>query len=359
MDEGITAGIGLDELRDLVALHTEAQELDPAQSARVLDRIDRPWGEGAGAWGTEWAAEGDLTAAQGRHLEASRLHAMGRFPFPGDPARVYAQQRCVAEFDQWRREQPVRIGRLEVGSADSHAVCWTAGLSRTDRRPLLLIMGGIVSVKEQWGPLLAAAEDLGIAMVVTELPGVGENTLRYDVTAPGMLSRILNALADRADVDRTAAVALSFGGHLALRCAVSDPRLRAIATVGAPIRQFFEDPAWQRRLPRTTVNTLAWLTHHSPATVFGCLRGWGLDDAELAAPGIPVRYVAALRDEIVPLGEASTLRGAVPDAAVTVFDDIHGAPAHLAQTRGLLLETALAAFAPVPAVTAAADRSAA
>ncbi|MFD9125594.1 alpha/beta hydrolase [Kitasatospora sp. NPDC059571] len=335
------AGIGLDELRELAALHTEAQGLDEETCTRVLGRITRAWGDGAGAWGTEWAAEGDRLAARGRHLEAARLHAMGRFPFPGDPARGYAQRRCVEEFDRWRAAQPMPIGRLEVPGPGGRAVCWTAGLSAAAPRPLLVVMGGIVSVKEQWGPLLAAAEDLGVAMAVTELPGVGENTLPYDVAAPRMLSAVLDALADRADVHRTAAVALSFGGHLALRCAATDPRIRAVATVGAPVRQFFEDAGWQRRVPQTTVGTLARLTRHAPPVVFGYLRGWGLADTELAGLDIPVRYIASLRDEIVPLGEAATLRAAAPGTSVTVFDDVHGSPAHLAETRGLLLETVL------------------
>lgn len=338
-------GIGLDELRELVALHTEAQGLDERTCARLLGRITRAWGEGPGAWGVEWAAEGDRLATLGRHLEASRMHAMGRFPFPGDAPRAYAQARCVEEFDRWRAAQPVPIERMELPGPDGgRAVCWTAGLSSAAPRPLLVVMGGIVSVKEQWGPLLTAAPDLGVAMAVTELPGVGENTLPYDHTAPRMLSSILDALADRADVRRTAAVALSFGGHLALRCAVSDPRIAAVATVGAPVRQFFEDAAWQRRVPQTTVGTLARLTRVAPAVVFGYLRGWGLTDAELARLarlGLPLRYVASLRDEIVPLGDAATLRGAVPSTAVTVFDDVHGSPAHLDRTRGLLLETVL------------------
>src|SRR4051794_10901205 len=114
MHEGTAAGIGLDELRGLVALHTGAQELDPERCARVLERITRPWGEGPGSWGAEWAAEGVLAAARGQHLDSSRLHAMGRFPFPGDPARAYNQRRCVAEFDLWRRQQPVAVERLEI-----------------------------------------------------------------------------------------------------------------------------------------------------------------------------------------------------------------------------------------------------
>ncbi|MCM2423282.1 alpha/beta hydrolase [Streptomyces sp. RKAG293] len=343
---GADDAIGLEELRGLSLLHAQAQGIEPGAAQELLARITEPWGDRPRSWGRVWCAEGDRLAGQGLHLEASRHYAMARFPYPGDAPRQEAQRRCVAAFDTWRAEQNAGIERLEVPLEDGTAVCWTAGLSATDPKPLIVVMGGIVSVKEQWAPLLVHAEAFGVALAVTELPGVGENTVPYGPRSPRMLSAILDALSGRADVSRTAAIALSFGGHLALRCALVDSRLACVATVGAPLRLFFEDEAWQRQVPRTTLAALAHTTGVPPSLVFGYTRGWGLTDQELGALRIPVHYIAALRDEIVPLGEAAVLRRAAVPGEVTVLDDVHGAPAHLDHTRGLLLGAALAAAAP-------------
>ncbi|MCQ4084281.1 esterase FrsA [Streptomyces sp. RB6PN25] len=345
--------IGLDELRDFALLHAQGQGIPADRTRTVLSRVTQPWSTGPGGWARVWLAEGDALAGQGRHLEACAHYAMARFPYPADELRHLAQQRCVAAFDRWRTGQPHAIERLDVPFQDGTVRCWTAGLSQDEPRPLIVVAGGIVSVKEQWAPLLARAQELGVAVAVTELPGVGENTLRYGPLSFRMFSAVLDALDGRADVRRTAAIALSFGGHLALRCALVDPRVVCVATVGAPVKLFFEDQAWQRQLPRLTVATLARTTGVDPSLVFGYTRGWGLRCDELAMLRVPVHYVAALRDEIVPIGEVAVLRRAQVPGETTVFDDVHGAPGHVDRTRALLLGAALQALAAAAAPVAA------
>jgi hypothetical protein len=334
----------LDELRDLVLLHARAQGLDPARAKQVLERVRRPWGDGPGSWGRVWTEAGDALAEAGRHADACRHYALGRFPYPDGNDRALAAARCAESFE---RGAPAGAERLDVTLPEGTVRCWTAGLGAPGRpgprRPLLLVIGGIVSVKEQWAPILARAGALGFAVLVTELPGVGENTLPYRADSARMISAVLDAVGERADVARTFAIALSFGGHLALRCALADRRLRGIATVGAPVAAFFQDAVWQRQVPVTTVRTLAHLTGTDPSVVFGFTRGWALGEAELRSLDVPVSYVASLRDEIVPLGDAALLRRCVPAAEVVVNDDVHGSPEHLAATRAQLLRAVLRA----------------
>ncbi|UNZ19889.1 alpha/beta hydrolase [Streptomyces sp. 891-h] len=330
----------LAELRALAPLHARAQGIPAARCRAVLSHIRTAHGDDADSWPAVWNRAGDALAARGRHLDAARHYALARFPSVDGPARERAQRLCVRSFDRWRASWP-GIGRLEVEapSGGGRFAVWTAGLSRQAPRPLILVCGGIVSVKEQWAPLLARAAALGTALAVTELPGVGENTLPYDTAAPAMISALLDSLANRADVRRTHAVALSFGGHLALRAALEDRRLVGVSTVGAPVRHFFLDHDWHTRLPTTTAHTLRRLTGRASAE----LGEWALTADELARlRDLPVTYVAALRDDIVPLSDAAAL-AADPAARrrFLVVDDEHGAPAQLARVRPLLLGSAL------------------
>ncbi|GGO89021.1 alpha/beta fold hydrolase [Wenjunlia tyrosinilytica] len=331
----------LDELRDLVMLHARAQGLDPGHCRRLLRTIGTTAGFGTGSWAGVWCQEGDCLAERGQYLEACRHYALGRFPYADGPGRTRAQEKCVETFDHWRTEQR-GIDRLSVDLPHGTVHCWTAGLSPSSPKPLLLVMGGIVSVKEQWGPLLAAAPALGMAVVVTEMPGVGENTLPYDEDSPAMVSAVLDAVADRADVGRTHAVALSFGGHLTLRRALTDHRIRGVATVGAPLGPFFLDREWQRQVPGTTVATLARLTGTGRGEVLESLRERALTVAELRSLDMSVAYVASLRDEIVPLADVALLRRHVRCSEALVLDDVHGAPAHLDRVRPYLLGRVLA-----------------
>ncbi|WP_326808806.1 MULTISPECIES: alpha/beta hydrolase [unclassified Streptomyces] len=336
----------LAELRALAPLHARAQGIPRRRCRALLARIGSAADEGPDSWPAVWSRAGDALAARGRHLDAARHYALARFPYATGPAGERAQRLCVRSFDRWRTTYP-GIGRVEVelpGGAGTFAA-WTAGLSTAAPRPLIVVCGGIVSVKEQWAPLLARAAALGTAIAVTELPGVGENTLRYGTDSPAMFSALLDRLARHADVGRTHAVALSFGGHLALRAALTDPRLVGVSTVGAPVRHFFRDQDWQRTVPTTTTRTLAHLTGH-PAPAAGVpasLGEWALEPSEVAAlRELPVTYIAALRDEVVPLSDAALLaRDPGARCELLVLDDEHGAPAHLPRVRATLLGSAL------------------
>jgi esterase FrsA len=177
------------------------------------------------------------------------------------------------------------------------------------------------------------ATRLNVAGVVAEMPGVGENTLPYDEDAPAMFSAILDAVADRANVDETYLVALSFSGHLALRAAARDPRIKGVITAGTPVSGFFTDRAWQAQLPRVTVHTLAHLLGTSPEEVPDRVQGWALTEPELAEVRIPVACMWSRRDEIIPAADPQLLRRALPKLDLVDNDDVHGSPAHLLETR--------------------------
>jgi len=151
-----------------------------------------------------------------------------------------------------------------------------------------------------------------------------------------MLSGILDAVADRADVDQTYVMAHSFSGHLALRCATLDSRIRGVVTTGAPVRSFFADRVWQARIPRITTDTLLHLTgglREDLGSLADRLRPLALTGAELESVRVPVAYLRSTRDEIIPQTEGELLRRHVRHVHVTDIEDVHAAPHHVAESR--------------------------
>ncbi|MFE2219465.1 alpha/beta fold hydrolase [Streptomyces canus] len=307
------------ELKQYAEVH--ARGLEIPDYAQLVGHI-RHDGEGPGSWAGVWCREGDRLAAEGRHIEAGRRYLMARFPFVDGPARQEAYEKSLASFEKWRAGQDVH--RLDVEYRGHRVGCWTSGLDAGRRKPLLIVMGGHLTLKEQWAPALPVFARLGMAAVATELPQVGQNEVPYDGAGPGFLSAVLDAVADRADVEHTYALAMSFSGHLALRCAMDDSRIRGIATVGAPLAEFFTDTVWRKALPQVTVDTLAHLT----GAYMDELAEWALPADRLAALDIPVAYVASLRDEVIPPGDLAVLRRQVRRLSLLVHDDVHGSPAH-------------------------------
>jgi pimeloyl-ACP methyl ester carboxylesterase len=327
------------ELKQFVVAHARTQQV--AGYEEVLGRI-RTDAEGDGSWSAEWCRSAKQFEQSGQLLEACRHYTLARFPFVDGLSRQYALDQAVHTFDRWRRTDK-SIQRLDLDLPGGRVGCWATGLSAGGKLPLLVLTGGIVSVKEQWASRLAAFRRLGVAAVVTEMPGVGENTMPYTKDNWMMLSQLLDRLSDQADVTNSYALALSFSGHLALRCAVDDKRIRAVLTAGAPISTFFTDRDWQSRLPKVTVDTLAHLMNRKPADALAELRGWALTREQLAALDIPVRYVACDRDEIIPQADVALLREHVRDVEVLRLDDVHGAPGHPAESQLWLVRSLLRA----------------
>ncbi|MFF1924905.1 alpha/beta hydrolase [Streptomyces sp. NPDC058221] len=322
----------VDELKQFAVVHARAQNIGDYRT--VLQRIesDDPEG-GPGSWAGEWQRAGEEQEAAGRLLEACRHYAMARFPYIDGPARQAAGARCIDAFDTWRAQDGRTIERLDIDTDGGRIGAWAAGLSATRPRPVLLIMGGIVTVKEQWGPVLVQAKRLGMAGIVTEMPGIGENTTPYDDKSWRMIPAVLDAVASRADVGRTYAVALSFSGNMALRCAVHDPRVRGIVTSGAPIDAFFSDRAWREGLPRVTLDTLAHLTGAPPQHAVERMSGHVIDAPTLGALDIPVHSMVSTRDEIIPGADIQALRSHVRRLHLLTNDDVHGSPDHVVETR--------------------------
>jgi len=317
------------ELKQYVGVHARAQGIAGFEDVLTTIQGDD---DGPHSWVAQWSRSAEKLERQGQLLEACRHYIMARFPYVDGPARQRALEQAVGTFDRWRRDES-DIKRLNVDLPSGRLGCWTIDLDAGDHRPLLLIMGGIVSVKEQWALLLARARELGMAGLVTEMPGAGENTLRYDADSWHMVSDVLDAVRDAGgDPSRTYALALSFSGHMALRCAMEDRRIRGIVVAGAPVSAFYTDPGWQAALPRVTVDTLAHLAGEEPGDVLGRMRGWALTGHQLGGLDIPVYALVSLRDEIIPAADAEMLRGHLRRLHVRNNDDVHGSPGHVAES---------------------------
>lgn len=326
------------ELKQFAVVH--ARSLNIKRYQELLDRIDNDREGAPGSWARVWTEAGDQLSEAGRPLDASRRYALARFPYPDGPARAQAGKLCVAAFDAWRRDKP-GIERLDVELPTGRVGCWATGLSAAKPLPLLLVMGGVVTLKEQLGPALVLLRRLGVAAIVTEMPGVGENTLTYDADSWRQLSALIDAVADRADVARTYAYTFSFSGHLALRCAAEDSRITSVITSGAPVREFFLDDRWLGQVPQLTLDTVAHLIGAGRAELADRLRPLALPDEQLDRVRIPVSYLASRRDEIIPPGEVPLLRAHIRQLRVLENDDVHASPKHVADSLLWLILTVL------------------
>lgn len=322
----------LNELKELIVLHARAQSLSLEYCQSILERINSEEGNTPGSWVYEWSKDAQSLQQKGRWLEAVRLYNMARFPFINSPAREQAHHACVESFNEWLLTKP-NIRKIDIRTNEGNFKVYFTGGSEQRNRPLLVVMGGIVSIKEQWVSFLETADILGMAVAITEIPGVGENTLQYGANAWQMFSVLLERLSPLADVDNTFLVALSFSGHMAIQYALMDKRIQGIATVGAPIHHFFGDRTWWNQVPLTTKLTLAHLLHVEVEDLFPAISSMALSPTQLQSLSIPLHYVFSRHDEIIPASEKQFLQQHTPQLKLQEFNDVHGSPNHLKQMR--------------------------
>jgi esterase FrsA len=318
----------LDELKDLVRLHLRAQDLESTYCQSILDKITHFEGNSPGSWVYEWSKDTPLLLHKARWLEATRLYNMARFPFVDSAERAEAHKSCVESFAQWLSTKP-HLRKINISTTEGSFNVYFAGNSERKNQPLLLVSGGIVSIKEQWVAFLEKANTLGMAVAVTEMPGVGENTWPYGSDAWKMFSILLDRLSPMADVTNTFVVAFSFSGHMAIQCALADNRIKGISTVGAPIHHFFTDQTWWNKIPLTTKSTLAHLLRVEIDNLFPVISSMALAPSQLKSLSIPLNYIFSRRDEIIPTAEKSFLQQYSPKLKLKEFNDVHGSPNHL------------------------------
>lgn len=327
----------LEELEEFVKIHAHMYKVPPAALEDILGRIDIPSGDGDGAWPVEWLRAGQRLQSQGKYLDAARHYSLGRFPFIDGSSRAEAQKRCLEAFDRWVHRQR-NIDRLILMVDGQRVPAYGANMAAP--APALVLMGGVVSLKEQWYQFLKA-ELLGMPVVALDFPGTGESPFAYDERSPEHVGVVLDAALKRVGVDRCVVFASSFSGAIFAQLAPAEPRIRGLIMHSSPLHHFFLDRAWWDRVPVTTRLSLAATMRQALADAEAELPRLAVKRQDLAALRVPVVYIASLRDEIVPAGDWEMIEELVPAGRVIGFDDVHAAPDHTRQAGLEIMSAAL------------------
>jgi pimeloyl-ACP methyl ester carboxylesterase len=118
-------------------------------------------------------------------------------------------------------------------------------LPRTARGPVpvVLAVSGLDSRKENLAESYAALLERGIGFFAVDGPGTGQSPVKVSPTADRVLSRVIDYLVERRDVDRTRIImhGVSFGGYWGAKLAIVEKdRLRAVVVQSPPVHGFFQ-----------------------------------------------------------------------------------------------------------------------
>ena len=233
--------------------------LDPDAARSTIDALTgldpEPWTAAWGALADDFAARAQASTDRATERElwfqAYRAAFMGRYPVPNHPLKQREYERAREFFLKATALEDPPLEVVELPFEDSRLRFYlTRPASGDPRPPVAMVWAGIDTWKEEMhGRLGALFRSRGFAVLLVDMPGVGESPVLALGDAERQWTPIFDWLATRDDLDgaRCAAIGGSFGGYWAMKLAYTHrDRLRCAVNWGGGVHITFT-PEWQQR----------------------------------------------------------------------------------------------------------------
>jgi dienelactone hydrolase len=308
-----------------------AQGVDLNDFDRTLTRI-KQWDDWCREWGVtgaEYERAADSAEAAGHRVTAGQswLRAglcwhFGKFVFVQDLAQLKAaSDKTAACYSRgaWALEPPAQRVAIPYDGITMPALFRKpAGV---ERPPVLLMIPGLDSVKEE---LQATADHFlrrGIATLAIDGPGQGETEFARNIEPAyeKPAGAVIDWLEGRNDVDaaRVGVYGVSLGGYYAVRVAAMEPRVRAtIELAGTYSLAAF----WDKR---SVVSRDAFIKRSGARDEADARERARLINMEGLGPRIsqPILILHGKRDPIAPFEGAQRLAAETPTAELVTYED--------------------------------------
>jgi len=308
-----------------------ANGIDYNDFVRTTASIAR-WDEWLDAWtataevhaglAERWSEQGHRRSAGEAYLRAAVSYHFSKFVWVLDPERnrtnTLAAVRCM--YAAHRLLDPT-AERIEAELDGGTVVANLRRPSGDTRAPLVVLIPGLDSTKEEFFAWESVFLDRGMATLSLDGPGQGETGFHFNIRPDYdvAVTAILDAIADRCtlDGDRIAAVGVSLGGHYVIRAAAFEPRLKAVAGISGP----YDFAANWESMPELTRETIA---HHTGAggEVDTRRRAHELDlDGVAERVRQPCLVVTGKLDRVIAWEQTKRIADAVPGSEWVLYED--------------------------------------
>jgi esterase FrsA len=186
----------------------------------------------------------DPAKANADYIRAWRLYSFGRWPIPASPGKQRSYERALEAFRAHAKfwDPPMEIVRIPFEGKEIIGYL-RLPKNMTGPVPLVLAVNGLDSRKEDLAESFSAILPFGVGYLAVDGPGTGQNPIKVSENAERMLSRVLDYIATRPEIDknRVAMHGVSWGAYWATKMAIVErARLRGASAQSPPIDTFFQ-----------------------------------------------------------------------------------------------------------------------
>jgi esterase FrsA len=272
----------------------------------------------------------DPAKANADYVRAWRLYSFGRWPIPASPGKQRSYEKAIEAFRAHARfwDPPMEIVKIPFEGKEIIGYL-RLPKNATGPVPLVLAVNGLDSRKEDLAESFSAILPFGIGYLAVDGPGTGQNPIKVSENAERMLSRVLDYIATRPEIDKTrvAMHGVSWGAYWATKMAIVErSRLRGASAQSPPVDKFFQKDFLMNNL----LGNREYLFDQVPAlmAIFDNVRT--VDEMSevlpklslvkqglLGKPMAPMLILAGIRDTQVPISDIYLLldNGDVPKTA--------------------------------------------
>ena len=237
-DNGVYPLIGLDpgDVREAFgSIHSKDKDEWAAAFMRVADRYDSE---------AKSLEKTNPTKANADYIRAWRLYSFGRWPIPASPGKQRSYEKAIQAFLDHAKfwDPPLEIVRIPFEGKEIIGY-FRLPKGKKGPVPIVIAVNGLDSRKEDLAESFSAILPYGIGYIAVDGPGTGQSPVRVSESAERSLSRVLDYLQSRTEVDasRIAIHGVSWGAYWATKMAIVErSRLKGASAQSPPVDAFFQ-----------------------------------------------------------------------------------------------------------------------
>ncbi len=272
----------------------------------------------------------DPVKANAHYIRAWRLYSFGRWPIPASAGKQRSYEKAIEAFLAHARfwDPPLEIVRIPFEGKEIIGYL-RLPKNATGPAPLVLAVNGLDSRKEDLSESFSAILPFGIGFLAVDGPGTGQNPIKVSENAERMLSRVLDYIATRPEIDkkRVAMHGVSWGAYWATKMAIVErARLKGASAQSPPTDAFFQKDFLMNHL----IGNREYLFDQVPAlmAIFDNVKTVDemaevlprmslVKQGLLGKPMAPMLILAGVKDTQVPIDDIYLLlnKGDVPKTA--------------------------------------------